>query len=968
MKPRLAEFLHDLQQNVSGDVRADAMSRTLYSTDASIYQVTPHAVFLPRSAEEVTTAVSLAAQYHIPILPRGSGSSLAGQAVNAALVIDTTRHLDRILEINREERWVRAEVGVVLAHLNAALKPLGLKYGPDPASANRATLGGVVGNNASGAHSILYGMSADHVLAAKVVLADGSVAEFDADGAGGTPALQAQIAALVGDPANQAIIRRGTPRHWRRCGGYNLDRLIDREGLSFQWPQDGRFNLSKLICGSEGTLGCMTEVTLNLVETPAHTGLAIVQFDEQRAALEAVPAILETNPSAIEFMDSYSLTLAGSVPAFAHLLADFLQGRPNCLLITEFYGESQAEIAAQFARLRAHLPRRGVRPSAITYLTEPEAIQKVWRVRAGGLGVLMSMRGDVKPLPFIEDAAVPVEHLADYIGRLETFCREELDTGMAYYAHASAGCLHVRPLINAKSASDLAKMPQIMNFAVELLGDYGGVLSSEHGDGRSRSWLNPHFFGAELYELYRQVKGVFDPDNLFNPGNIVDGPAMTDNLRFGPAYQTIPLTTLLDFRADQGFDRAVEMCNGAGVCRQMSGTMCPSFMATREEADSTRGRANALRAALAGHLPPDALTGPDLYRVMELCVSCKACKAECPSAVDMARLKAEYLHQYHRANGLPLRARFFAHAGDLGRLASGRLAPLANGLLANGAVRGVMNRALRLAGERPLPFFARHPFQPPDPAAGEGPPVVLLVNHFLRDCEPGVGETAVAVLHACGFRVIVPPIYDVGRAAFSQGHLPLAQKRALAALDALAPYAGAGLPLICLEPSDLSMLLDDFAALLPDDGRVGLVAGQAAGFAEFLWRADPKGFRKPLGSARPTRRILLHGHCHEKALTGTRATEQLLTALGYEVQEAGSACCGMAGSFGYEAEHTAVSQQMAELKLLPAVRAQAPDTLIVAAGLSCREQIRHGAGRQPLHPAEVVWRRLEIRDWRLTDL
>jgi FAD/FMN-containing dehydrogenase/Fe-S oxidoreductase len=966
MKQQLAEFLHELQQNVSGDVRADAMSRVLYSTDASIYQVMPHAVFLPRSAEEVATAVSLAAQYHIPILPRGAGSSLAGQAVNAALVIDTTRHLDRILEINREEKWVRAEVGVVLAHLNAALKPLGLKYGPDPASANRATLGGVVGNNASGAHSILYGMSADHVLAATAVLADGTVAEFGAEGAGGTPALQSQIAALVGDPANQAIIRQGTPRHWRRCGGYNLDRLTDGTELSFQWPYDGRFNLAKLLCGSEGTLGFMTDVTLNLVETPAHTGLAIVQFDAQRAALEAVPAILETGPSAIEFMDSYSLTLAGSVPAFTPLLADFLQGRPNCLLITEFYGESQAEIAARFARLRAHLPRRGVRPSAITYLTEPQAMQNVWQVRAGGLGVLMSMRGDVKPLPFIEDAAVPVEHLADYIGRLETFCREELGTGMAYYAHASAGCLHVRPLINAKSASDLPKMPQIMRFAVELLGEYGGVLSSEHGDGRSRSWLNPHFFGAELYELYRQVKGIFDPDNLFNPGNIVVDPkgfqnpsglGLTDNLRYGPAYQTIPLTTLLDFRADQGFDRAVEMCNGAGVCRQMSGTMCPSFMATREEADSTRGRANALRAALSGHLPPDALTGPELYWVMELCVSCKACKAECPSAVDMARLKAEYLHQYHRANGLPLRARFFAHAGDLGRWASGRLAPLANGLLANGAVRGVMNRALGLAGERPLPPFARHPFQPPDPAAGEGPPIVLVVNHFLRDCEPGVGETAVATLHALGFQVIVPPVYDLGRAAFSQGHLRLAQKRAQAALDALAPYAGAGLPLVCLEPSDLSMLLDDFAALLPDDERVGQVAGQAAGFAEFLWRVDPKGFRKPLGS---TRRILLHGHCHEKALTGTRATEQLLTALGYEVQEAGSACCGMAGSFGYEAEHTAVSQQMAELKLLPAVRAQSSETLIVAAGLSCREQIRHGAGRVALHPAEAVWQALKL--------
>ncbi|MBK8990080.1 MAG: FAD-binding protein [Chloroflexi bacterium] len=952
------EFLRELRQNVAGDVRADAMSRVLYSTDASIYQVMPLAVLIPRTVEDVVTAVSLAAQHHIPILPRGSGTSLAGQATNAALVLDTTRHLDHILELNVAEKWVRAESGVVLAHLNAHLKTHGLKFGPDPASANRATLGGVVGNNASGAHSILYGMAADHVLAAQMVLADGSLVGFAPEN-GAASVLAQKVAALVNHPANLDIIRQRTPRHWRRCGGYNLDRLTNGRDLTFQWPFDGRFNLAKLICGAEGTLGFMTEVTLNLVDAPTHTGLAILQFDEQRAALEAVPALLAVEPAAIEFLDHYGLSLAQGVPAFAGMMAGFVQGQPHCLLITEFYGASEREIAAKFARLRDHVRRRGLRPSAITTLTDPQAIGNVWRVREGGLGVLMSMRGDVKPLPFIEDAAVPVEHLADYIGRLEQFCRDELDTGMAYYAHASAGCLHVRPLINTKIAQDVAKLPQIMRFAVELLGDYGGVLSSEHGDGKARSWLNPRFFGQELYDLYRQVKGVFDPDNLFNPGNIVAGPAMTDNLRYGPDYRTIPIAALLDFRADQGFDRAVEMCNGAGVCRQQSGTMCPSFMATREEADSTRGRANALRAALAGGLPPGSLTGPDVYGVMDLCVSCKACQAECPSSVDMARIKAEFLHQYHQAHGWLLRDRFFVHAADLSRLASGRLAPLSNWALGSRRLRGALNRLLGLAA-RPFPLFAAQTFDRwyarlPKRAEDEArPSLILLVDMAHNYHEPAAAQAALKVLTAVGFQVICPPIHDFGRAAFSKGDLPRARRLALSALAALAPLAQAGWPIVGLEPSDVSMLLDDYAALLPDDGRVPLVAAQTVTFEELMWRQMGDGRLDGL-FAPQTGRVLLHGHCHQKALGGVRASQELLAYLGYEVTEAGAACCGMAGSFGYEAEHEAISRQMGELRLLPAVRAQTMDTLIVAAGVSCREQIRQGAQRTALHPAAVLY-------------
>lgn len=966
---KLNEFLHELSGAVAGEVRRDPISRMLYSTDASIYQVEPYGVFIPRSQEEAQAAVTLAAKYQMPILPRGAGTSLAGQAVNAALVIDTTRHLDKILEVNREEKWVRAQAGVVLTSLNAHLKPYGLKYGPDPASGNRAVLGGIVGNNASGSHSILYGMSADHVLAARTILADGSLVEFSPKSTaelaqyqqrrGMEAEIYRQMLALTQDARNLEIIRAGTPPHWRRCGGYNLDRLTNGEGLSFRWEYDRRFNLAKLMCGSEGTLGLITEVTLNLVETPKMTGLAVVHFNELRAALDAVPVMLEVEPTAIELLDSYGLALVKNAPHYARMMAGFVQGEPNCILITEFYGSTPGEIEGKLERLSVHLQQHRAGVSAITNLTEPAAIQAAWKVREASFGILMSMRGDIKPLAIVDDAAVPPPHLADYITQLEAYCKETLDHQVAYFAHASAGCLHVHSLLNAKLAEDVAKFPKIMEYAGDLLKQYGGVLSSEHGDGRLRSWLNPHFFGEDLYRLFEQVKRAFDPNNLFNPGDIVDASAMTENLRYGAAYSARPLSPLLDFSQEYGFDGAIEMCNGAGVCRQLSGTMCPTFKARRDERHSTRGRANALRAAISGKMDLD---DSGVYATLDLCVSCKACKTECPSAVDMARLKAEYLHQFYQEHVLPLRSRFFAYFGDLSRLASGA-APLANALLQNGLLRRALNGVLKLAPARPMPQFARQSFAAwrrrrprPAPAAGRRP-LVLLVDVVHNYNRPETAKAALAVLEACGCEVIVPPVYDLGRAAFSKGALTLARRKARRAVNLLSPYAQRDLPIVGLEPSDVSMLLDDYAALLPGDEHVKQVAAQACSFEEFLWRAARSGSLE--GVFRPQRgKILLHGHCHQKALSGTRYSEELLAFLGYEVEEAGSGCCGMAGSFGYEAEHYELSMEMGELTLFPAIRAQDEDTLIVAAGVSCHEQIAQGTQRQALHPALVLYRAL----------
>ncbi|MFN2173589.1 MAG: FAD-binding and (Fe-S)-binding domain-containing protein, partial [Candidatus Promineifilaceae bacterium] len=649
----LAEFLSDLEKRTAGDLRTDQYSRILYSTDASIYQVMPHGVFFPQSNEDVQAAVELAARYKVPLIARTAGSSLAGQAVGEALIMDFTRHLDQVLELNVEEHWVRVQPGIVLDALNIYLRPHGLQFGPDPASSNRAAMGGITSNNSTGAHSILYGMTADHVLEMNVLLDDGSNAHFQPldwqDTANGPTELDRylgksgregeiyrQINTLVTNPANQAVIAANTPRQWRRCGGYNLDRFVDDPALNWKWAHDTRFNLAKIISGAEGTLGVITDLTLNLVPLPQQTALAIVHFDDLHTALSAVPVMLEVEPSAIELLDNLGLTMCRDVPAYSRLLETFLHGRPDCVLITEFYGESEAELRDKVARLEAHLEKQQVGATAVTRAFDPALQANVWTVRKVGLGLMMSIKGDHKPIPFIEDSAVQPEHLAEYVTRLEAFCND-LGTQVAYYAHASAGCIHIRPLINQKAASDVAKMPQIVSFAVEMLGAYGGSLSSEHGDGRARSWMNERFFGPELYGLYKQVKQIFDPHGIFNPDNIVDAGPMTENLRYGAAYQAIQLTPHLDFSEDGGFDRAVEMCNGAGICRKRTtGTMCPSFMATREEEHSTRGRANLLRAALSGKLPPEELTGPRIYEAMDLCIECKACKAECPSAVDMA--------------------------------------------------------------------------------------------------------------------------------------------------------------------------------------------------------------------------------------------------------------------------------------------------------------------------------------------
>lgn len=962
----LHDFLRALKKESQGEVRADEYSRILYSTDASIYSVMPHGVFFPASRDDVHAAVTLSAKFGVPILPRTAGTSLAGQAISEALVIDFTRHLNRILEVNEAEGWVRAEPGLVLDQLNRNLTHTGLQFGPDPASSDRAALGGIVSNNATGSHSICYGMTADHILKMNVVLSDGSqvhlgpieteditkkIQKTDLEGR-----IYQKVQELTGSTDHRKTIAEGTPRHWRRCGGYNLDRFIG-DASSFKVPQDNRFNLAKLVCGSEGTLAVIQDVTLNLVPIPEAKGLAIVQFASTVEALQQIPAILESSPSAVELMDHLGLRLCRDVPKYSRLLKTFIEGNPGSILITEFYGSGETELRSKIEDLQNILVGQGFRNNVIPVL-DASRQKNVWAVRKAGLGLLMSIKGDHKPIPFIEDAAVPTEHLAEYVNKIGHFCKHR-NTQVAYYAHASAGCVHIRPLINTKEAAEIAKISEIMDFAVDLLHGYGGALSSEHGDGRARSWMNERFFGPDLYQLYRDVKHVFDPDGLLNQGVVVDAQVGTENLRYGPEYQVVPLELALDFSAEHGFDRAVEMCNGAGICRKKTtGVMCPSFMVTHEEEHSTRGRANAMRAALSGALPPEELTSKRMYEVMDLCIECKACKSECPSSVDMAKIKFEFLAQYHRKHGVPLRSRMFGNIAGMSRLASGTIAPVVNGILSSFPARFVLDRALGISMQRKMPEFAPIPFttwfrKHRHTEKGKER-VVLFHDTFNTFNDPHISIAAVEVLEAAGFEVVLPGHRCCGRPLISKGLVEQARAAAKDTVARLLPYARQGLPIIGLEPSCLLSLRDEYLYLLPGSGKAQEVAQQAVLFDEFI-ACLAEQERLPMTFTHHSKDVLLHGHCHQRALVGMEPTHKILALpQNYHIREVDTSCCGMAGAFGYEKEHYDISRKMAERRLIPEIRNAGRDALIVASGTSCRHQLQHFDIQRVFHPAEVL--------------
>ena len=937
------ELVTELQHAIGAEhVKFDRMTRLLYSTDASNYQIMPIGVTFPRDADDIAAIHEIARKHRMPLLPRGGGSSLAGQTVGKAVVMDFSRSLRRVRAVNADQATVTVEPGLILGQLNQQVRGLHLMYGPDPASAERATIGGCIGNNASGSHSILYGMTSDHVRRLEVVLSSGQRVWLDANTAS-LNSIRETVGALAKTHADE--IARRYPKTFRTVAGYALDK-IDPDAVDLKW----------LFAGSEGTLGTIVQAELGLVPVPRMRRLALVHFDNVRASLEATPRILETKPSAIELMDKMLMDKTRLNPEFAPRLAHWVEGDPQAVLLVEFYGESEKELIAHIQNLRALLAHIG-HTGALTVAEKPEDQANVWAVRKAGLGLLLSERGDAKPIAFIEDAAVPVEQLADYIDDIDRIVREA-GTTYAIYAHASAGCLHVRPLVNLKTVQGHEQYRAIAEAATDAAVKYSGTITGEHGKGLSRGEFNEKLFGETLMGAFREIKAAFDPDNLMNPGKIIDPTLMDDpsTMRYTPAYEVIELKTRYDWSVDGGLSGAAEMCNGAGVCRKEgAGTMCPSYMATLDEAHATRGRANALRLAMSGHLRPDDLGSEAVHDVFSLCLSCKACKVECPSSVDVARMKAEFMATYYDIHGAPASAFLLSNIHWLNRI--GSIWPrLANAMLSS-TLGKTGAGLLGLPVERSLPMLASHRFSKrvtghKDAAA------TLIVDTFTEFNHPEVGHALLKVTDALGVNLRIlrlPGQGCCGRPAMSKGMLDLSKRMATANIKRLRDHPANG-PYIFLEPSCQSAFTDDYPGLvdeaLQEDAR--RIAAQCLSAESWLVgqveEADLSWDEQP-------REILLHGHCHQKALWGTEHTLRLLRAIpGATVFEIDSGCCGVAGSFGYE--HYDLSLKIANQRLLPVIEAK-PDALVAAPGTSCRTQI-HEAGHCVWHPVELVANALKV--------
>ena len=954
--PGSPELAAALGRAVGGEVRFDAWTRQVFSRDASMYAIEPLGVVFPRDADDVAATVSVAAEFGVPVLPRGAGTSLAGQTVGRAVVLDCSRHLRAVLEIDPERRSARVQPGVVQDDLNRAAARYGLLFGPDTSTANRATLGGMIGNNSAGSHSIRYGMTIDHVLGLDAVLADGSRARLEPLGPrelawrAGRPGLEGAIhrrlPGLV--ERHRDAIAAGFPAWWRRAGGYRLDRLTG----------DGPFDLARFVVGSEGTLVTVTEALVGLVPAPRHRAIAVGHFGSTQAAVEATGAALACEPAAVELMDRTILDLSRQRLEYA-ALASSLEGDPEALLFVTFFGDSEAEVAAGLDRLAASW-RRGRHGYHVLRAVTPAQQADVLRVRSASLGLLMAASaGARRPLAFIEDTAVDPADLPAYTARLAGILdRHGLRAG--FYGHCSVGCLHVRPFLDLTSPAEVGTMRAVAEEVLELVTEYGGANSSEHGDGLARSEFNRRVFGDQLYEAMREVKGLFDPDGRMNPGKIVDAPAMTEHLR-DPALGPAPaLATRLSF--PDGMRAAADRCMNIGLCRKTaSGVMCPSYMATRDEEHATRGRANALVLALSAPDPKAALGDDRLHEILDLCLECKACKRECPLGVDMAALKAETLAASHDLHGVPARARLFGAVRRLNALGSA-LAPLSNLPGRSRLVRALAERALGVAADRPLPRFRRDslPRWLASRRAPSGPfprgEVVLLADSFTTWTEPAIPIAAVELLELAGWRVRVERGGCCGRASISKGLLDQAGEQAARLSARLAPFAERGVPIVGVEPSCLLTLRDEHLALRPGDPAAAAVAGATRLVEELLVEAiDDGGLALRERSPVSGRRILFHGHCHQKALVGTAATTGLLRRIpGAEVAEVDAGCCGMAGSFGFEAEHYDLSMRIGGLRLFPAVAAEPAGTLLAATGVSCRQQIAHGTGRAARHPVELV--------------
>lgn len=956
-------ILQELDTEIEGDVLSDRLSRMLYATDASPYQQLPMAIARPRHRQDCVAVMQWAHRHRIPIIPRAAGTSLAGQCVGEGVVVDCSRYMNALIDIDAPRRRARVQPGLIRDELNDALRPLSLMFAPDPSTADRCTIGGMLGNNAWGIHALRYGSTRNYVVSTEAVLSDGSVVDFgplepgvlqrtlrrnDRQGE-----IVRTVFELIERHHRHILQQVPAPDGIARNAGYPLDVLA----RGAPWNASGApFNPALLLCGSEGTLALVTEIKLRLVPLPRQPRLLCAHFRSVEEALLAVAIVMPERPVAVELLDRSILDLT------KHNLAQqrnrfWIEGEPGAVLLIEFHSDSaDVDRSIETVIERLHRSRLGY----CCRVFEPPQIDRVWSLRKAGLGLLMGMPGPLRAITGIEDSAVAVADLPAYIRDIKAMLAR-YQTECVIYGPAGRGCLHLRPLLNLTLASDRKRFTAILAETAELVARYGGTLSAKHGDGRLRAPFLEQLLGSAMVALMQHIKTVFDPAGLLNPHKILDSPPPVQDLRFASNPTVAPIETVFDWRHDSGFSGAAQKCNGAAVClkRAGHGTMCPSYMASREEKDSTRGRAAIFRQLLNGGDGDDPLTSPYLKAVLDLCLSCKGCRSECPANVDMARMKAEFLQHHHDRFGVPLRARILADFERFSRWGS-LLPQFTNALLDQ---RWLKER-LGFHPDRALPKLAKQRFswqwnaRRSSKTHGRAANLLLVLDPFSEFFEPGIAAAAVTVLERCGHRVQFSPCLSLGRTEISQGLLRRARKRVTAAIEILYPCAASGRPIVGLEPSEILTLRDEAPDLVEGEAlrkKAQAVADQAMLFEEFISREQRLTAPLPLARNNLPNTLLVHGHCHQKSLVGMQPTLKALSLIpGIDVKLIPSGCCGMAGAFGYEAEHYALSLQIAELILFPAIRQAPGNSLIVASGASCRQQIADGLGMRAWHPAEIL--------------
>ncbi|MFP4060793.1 MAG: FAD-binding and (Fe-S)-binding domain-containing protein [Bacteroidales bacterium] len=968
-----------LDELLEGDVFTDEFHRLMYATDASAYRELPIAVVLPCNEEDIIKLVQFAVKNKMSLIPRAAGTSLAGQVVGNGIVVDISKYMTSVLELNTAEKWVRVQPGVVLDELNMYLKPHDLFFGPETSTANRCMIGGMVGNNACGAHSLIYGSTRDHTIAVKGVLSDGSVVEFGPvtsdefqqklSGKNLEAAIYRNIEKVLSDPANQDEIRREYPDKTikRRNTGYAIDILLDQQPFS----ENGEtFNLAKLVAGSEGTLMFITEIKLNLVPLPpSEKGLVTVHCNTLEDALQGNLIALKHDPAAIELMDDTILqctknNLTQKKNRF------FIQGDPGAILIIEFARDNMEEIEILRDKIEQEMTGAGI--GFHFPLITGSDINKVWALRKAGLGVLSNIEGDAKPVSVIEDTAIAPEKLPGYIQEFKEILAKN-NLSCVYHAHIATGELHLRPVLNLKNPNDVKLFREIATDIAKLVKKYQGSLSGEHGDGRLRGEFIPLMVGEKNYQLLLDIKRTWDSNNIFNPGKITDTPPMDRFLRYEPGRTERVFDTVFDFTETKGILQLAEKCNGSGDCRKspvIGGTMCPSYMATRDENATTRARANILREFLTNSPKKNPFDHEEIYDVMDLCLSCKACKSECPSGVDVAKLKAEFLQHYYDEHGIPLRTRLIAYITTFNKI--GAMVPgIYNFFIQNKFFAGLLKKTIGFAVNRSIPslykvtlrkWARRHLEQLNSQLPFESRTVNIFVDEFTDYNDTHIGIKAVKLLNKLGYRVFLPKNDLCGRTFLSKGLLRTAKKIVNNNIKLLKDVVTEEAPLLGIEPSAILAFRDEYPDLaIPANKKAASeLSKNALMIDEFLADQMDKGIIKKEMFTTESKFIKLHGHCQQKAVSSTNSTIKILSfPENYRVEEIPSGCCGMAGSFGYEKEHYDVSMKVGELVLFPSVREASAETIIAAPGTSCRHQIKDGTGREGKHPVEILYEALK---------